>query len=279
MIVWFSFSLRQCRLYYLSEESHSNDSAYLRDTRNIIFTVWSTFTLTISGCRQRPRVTVICLTPREQGKPAHIFSGLSASPILLLRQFSCLCSLQAWYFKHLQDHFVLAKACNQVRPLILIVFRFTCHFSLPILLKSFSVINFCRTFTFIAAFIACRICLARVEKRMASVLSSFSLSWLLHIHAFMSSVHDCRSCVRLCTSFGGVDFWSWVSSAKRWWLTQSPCHCLPSSIMVGTHEIVFSDKVRNSGFILDSNFTMKQHVIEICQTAYYELKLTHQLHP
>ena len=45
-----------------------------------------------------------------------------------------------------------------------------------------------------------------VEKRMASVLSSLSLSWLLHIHAFMSSVHDCRACERLCTSFGGVDF-------------------------------------------------------------------------
>ena len=57
-----------------------------------------------------------------------------------------------------------------------------------------------------------------VKKRMASVLSSLSLSWLLHIHAFMSSVHDCRSCVRLCMSFGGVDFWSWVSSAKSWWL-------------------------------------------------------------
>ena len=44
------------------------------------------------------------------------------------------------------------------------------------------------------------------KKRMASVLSSLSLSWLLDIHAFMPSVHDCRSCVRLCTSFGGVDF-------------------------------------------------------------------------
>ena len=41
-----------------------------------------------------------------------------------------------------------------------------------------------------------------VEKRMASVLSSLSL----HIHAFIVSVHDCRSCVRLCISFGGVDF-------------------------------------------------------------------------
>ena len=52
-----------------------------------------------------------------------------------------------------------------------------------------------------------------VEKRMASVLSSFSLSWLLHIHAFMSFVHDWRS-------FGGVDFWSCASSAKSWWLTE-----------------------------------------------------------
>ena len=51
----------------------------------------------------------------------------------------------------------------------------------------------------------------------------------------------------------------------------SSCHCLPSSVMVGTHEILFSDKVRNLGFILDSNLTMKQHVIRICQTAYYEL--------
>ena len=59
-----------------------------------------------------------------------------------------------------------------------------------------------------------------VKKRIASVLSSLSLSWLLHIHAFMSSVHDCRSCVRLCTSLGGVDFWSCVSSAKSWWLTE-----------------------------------------------------------
>ena len=30
--------------------------------------------------------------------------------------------------------------------------------------------------------------------------------------------------------------------------------------------------VRNLGFILDSNLTMKEHVIKICQTAYYELE-------
>ena len=52
----------------------------------------------------------------------------------------------------------------------------------------------------------------------------------------------------------------------------SSCHCLLSSVMVGTREILFSDKVRNLGFILDSNLTMKQHVIKTCQTAYYELK-------
>ena len=42
--------------------------------------------------------------------------------------------------------------------------------------------------------------------------------------------------------------------------------------MVGTHKILFSDKVRNLGFILDSNLTMKQHVIKTYQTAYYEIK-------
>ena len=52
----------------------------------------------------------------------------------------------------------------------------------------------------------------------------------------------------------------------------SSCHYLLSSVMVGTHEMVFSDKVRKVGFILDSNLTMKQHAIKICQTAYYELK-------
>ena len=45
-----------------------------------------------------------------------------------------------------------------------------------------------------------------VKKRMASVLSSLSMSWLLHIHDSISSVHNCRSRVRLCTSFGGVNF-------------------------------------------------------------------------
>ena len=36
----------------------------------------------------------------------------------------------------------------------------------------------------------------------------------------MSSMHNCRSCVRLCMSFGEVDFWSWLSSANSWWLTE-----------------------------------------------------------
>ena len=45
-----------------------------------------------------------------------------------------------------------------------------------------------------------------VKKRMASVLSSLSMSWLLHIHDSISSVHNCRLHVRLCTSFGGFDF-------------------------------------------------------------------------
>ena len=50
----------------------------------------------------------------------------------------------------------------------------------------------------------------------------------------------------------------------------SSCHWLLSLIM--TRETVFSNKVRNLGFILNSDLTIKQHVIKICQTAYYELK-------
>ena len=38
----------------------------------------------------------------------------------------------------------------------------------------------------------------------------------------------------------------------------SSCHCLPLSTMVRKHEILFSDKVRNLGFILDSNLTESQ---------------------
>ena len=61
------------------------------------------------------------------------------------------------------------------------------------------------------------------------------------------------------------------TEAILFWTPLSSCHWIPSSAMVGTRKIVFSDKVRNLGFILDSNLTMKQHVIKICQTAYYEL--------
>ena len=46
-----------------------------------------------------------------------------------------------------------------------------------------------------------------VEKRIASVLSSLSLSRLLHIHDFMSSVHNCSSCVRW---FGYVVWWRFL---------------------------------------------------------------------
>ena len=41
-----------------------------------------------------------------------------------------------------------------------------------------------------------------------------------------------------------------------------PSDRLPSSVTVGTHQIAFSDKVRNLGFILDSNLTMKQQDIK-----------------
>ena len=48
---------------------------------------------------------------------------------------------------------------------------------------------------------------------------------------------------------------------------------LPDSIALGSHNIPFSDSARNLGFILDSKLSMKKHVIKICQTAYFEVKL------
>ena len=89
----------------------------------------------------------------------------------------------------------------------------------------------------------------RRGKRRASVLSSFSLSWLSIIHVFMLSVHALSSLVRLVTSLRRADFyhwrelpqvpflfvatkmilvaspandtfWSCVSSAKSWWFTE-----------------------------------------------------------
>ena len=41
---------------------------------------------------------------------------------------------------------------------------------------------------------------------------------------------------------------------------------------ISLHNIPFSDSVRNLGFILDSELSMKKHAIKICQTAYFELK-------
>ena len=51
-----------------------------------------------------------------------------------------------------------------------------------------------------------------------------------------------------------------------------PTVSLPGSITLGSHNISFSDSARNLGVILDSNLSMKKHVINICQTAYFELK-------
>ena len=47
---------------------------------------------------------------------------------------------------------------------------------------------------------------------------------------------------------------------------------LPNSVTLGSHNIPLSDSARNLGVILDSNLSMKKHVIKICQTAYFELK-------
>ena len=75
--------------------------------------------------------------------------------------------------------------------------------------------------------------------------------------------------------------WLWRMSAAASTRTQlkpfsSPhpllSNCLPSPVTIGAHQTALSDNVRNLGFILDSNLKMRQHVIKVCQIAYYELK-------
>ena len=47
---------------------------------------------------------------------------------------------------------------------------------------------------------------------------------------------------------------------------------LPDSTTLGCHNIPFTDSARNLGVILNSNLSMKKHIIKIWQTAYFELK-------
>ena len=53
---------------------------------------------------------------------------------------------------------------------------------------------------------------------------------------------------------------------------------LPDSITLGSHNIPFSDSARNLDFILDSNLSMKKHIIKTCHTAYFKLKLISSIH-
>ena len=46
----------------------------------------------------------------------------------------------------------------------------------------------------------------------------------------------------------------------------------PPTRLLLSHNIPFSDSVRNLAFILDSELSMKKHVIKICQTVDFELK-------
>ena len=46
----------------------------------------------------------------------------------------------------------------------------------------------------------------------------------------------------------------------------------PDLITLGSHNIPISDSARNLEVILDSNLSMKKHVIKVCQTAYFDLK-------
>ena len=47
---------------------------------------------------------------------------------------------------------------------------------------------------------------------------------------------------------------------------------LPSSMCIGNSEVLFVSSVKHLGVTLDCNFNMTQHVLNICRSAYIELR-------
>ena len=54
---------------------------------------------------------------------------------------------------------------------------------------------------------------------------------------------------------------------------------LPPSIILGSSTIEFADSVRDLGIFLDSDLSMKHHVLKVCQSAYIELKRIGSIRP
>ena len=94
-------------------------------------------------------------------------------------------------------------------------------------------------------------------------------------HEYSDMTHSLSSCV--------TDVKDWMTEnqlklnddkteALLFPLRQTATATLPSSIVLGTNDIPFSFAVRDLGFTLDSNLSMKEHVKKTCQTAYFELR-------
>ena len=49
---------------------------------------------------------------------------------------------------------------------------------------------------------------------------------------------------------------------------------LPSTMCTGSSEVLFVSSVKNLGVTLDCNLNMTQHVLNICRSAYIELRQT-----
>ena len=63
-----------------------------------------------------------------------------------------------------------------------------------------------------------------------------------------------------------------VDKTKAMLFNSSKLQDTPASLSICQTTVTFSDSVRNIGFYLDKNLSMKQHINFICKTAFCELR-------
>ena len=86
------------------------------------------------------------------------------------------------------------------------------------------------------------------------------------------ALQDCVSDIKTWMSENRLKLNDDKTEAIRFLTWSADSSSFSPTISLGRTDIVFSDHVRNLGFFLDSDLSLKFHVIKICQAAYCELR-------